>query len=269
MQGVFIYRLYFSSNFGDSWTLIGEGLPPDMSGGGGIQDILIDPINPETIYLGTFSYVSLPRRSLGQIYKSTDGGQTFIDISPNLSTQVFRVTSLGMDAFDHTIIYAGLFGCAVSGGVWRSMDGGATWIPNTAFEPENWIDSVQADPNVAGRVFAGGADHGCYRSDDYGATWTLVLSLNAPYNSDIAIVSSRTPSIVFYGRCDEGLYRSTNTGDEASWVQLRNGLPTESLYELSIKGSLLLAGGLYIQSVYRSDNFGDRFSGCHVFVSSG
>jgi hypothetical protein len=87
-----------------------------------------------------------------------------------------RMTALAVDG---RTIYAG----AAAGGVWRSTDGGRTWVP--VFDQQNGLSigalavdpadhSIWAgtgEPNTSQDSYAG---NGIYRSADHGRTWQLV-----------------------------------------------------------------------------------------------
>ena len=91
-----------------------------------------------------------------------------------------------------------MFAATVNGGVWRSIDGGATWTPLTDQMPSLAIGAIAIAPkdadgnDVIGTtawsklvVYAGtgsfssfsgrgGFSVGIYKSNDGGATWTLL-----------------------------------------------------------------------------------------------
>ena len=71
-----------------------------------------------------------------------------------------------------------------SGGVWRTLDGGATWTPLTDHLPINAIGALALDPTDDDFVYAGSgeanfANHsfygqGLYKSTDGGDTWEVL-----------------------------------------------------------------------------------------------
>lgn len=73
---------------------------------------------------------------------------------------------------------------SVSGGIWKSVDGGASWNASNDFLPSLAISSMVIDPDDSNRVFAGTGEgffnvdsaqgNGIYVSNDFGDTWSLL-----------------------------------------------------------------------------------------------
>lgn len=114
---VFHHGVYKSTNSGSSWVSMNNGLGSDAQYA---WEIICDPINSETLYLG------LNRRGGGlkSLYKSTNGGQNWQLLSnfPKGDVLSIYMNSNG--------IYAGVsdnFDWNYSGGLYFSSDGGTTW----------------------------------------------------------------------------------------------------------------------------------------------
>ena len=128
-------------------------------------------------------------------------------------------------------MYAG----AAGGGLWRSSNGGNSWVPLTdefdhlsigalAFDPES-SDVMYlgtGDPQISGHPRIGG---GIYKSMDGGETWTHLGLTETRIVSRIE-VDPFNPSVVFAATMgnpgipgpDRGLYRSTDAG--STWEQV-------------------------------------------------
>jgi hypothetical protein len=103
-----------------------------LYGVGRIDAIEIDPINSDIIYAGTPS---------GGLWKTVDGGSNWYNISDNYFTSL-GVSSIAVDPTNNNIIYAATGDVdtetTYSHGVYRSNDGGATWVEiNTGLIDEN------------------------------------------------------------------------------------------------------------------------------------
>lgn len=97
------------------------------------------------------------------VLKSTDGGQTWLELGVRTSTLV-------VDPTDNAILYA-------SGGatIVKSTDGGASWI-STSFQGSLLnISSPLIDPRAGSILYAGNSFSGFYRSTDGAATWQSTL----------------------------------------------------------------------------------------------
>ena len=146
-----------------------------------IGAVTVDPVIPNVIYAGTGEYNT---NSWGcGILRSTDGGATWTQ----LGATSFRVSVNGVPSgsasFSKILVsrpapdpsYAPILLGATNVGVFRSVDGGASW----SYVLRGTTASIVAHPTRAGVLFAGNTDYfttanrGLYVSTDYGATWTL------------------------------------------------------------------------------------------------
>ena len=118
---------------------------------------------------------------------------------------------------------------AVSGGIWKTTNGGLTWLPIFDNEPVSSIGSIavaESDPNV---IYAGTGEacirgnisygDGVYKSLDAGKTWTNV-GLPDSQHIGAVIVDPHDANIVFvaalghaYGtNTERGIFRSVDGG---------------------------------------------------------
>jgi len=65
---------------------------------------------------------------------------------------------------------------ATGGGVFLSIDGGATW--KNDFKDSQHVYDVTTDPNDPNVIYNSGFESGAYRSTDRGATWTRIRGFN-------------------------------------------------------------------------------------------
>jgi uncharacterized protein (TIGR03437 family) len=111
-------RLQMTSNAlspgGATWTDRTAGLPQRM-----ITQIAVDPIDAQTAY-ATFSGFSSITDSRGHIFKTSDGGASWTDISGNLPD--VPVDDVVVDPDVPDTLYIG-----TDAGVMVTTDGGATW----------------------------------------------------------------------------------------------------------------------------------------------
>ena len=99
-----------------------------------IARIVIDPRNPETVYVAVPGHLFGPSKERG-IYKTTDGGRTWSNIK--FIDEDSGFTDLVMDPSNPNTLYAASYqrrrtGCCFNGGgpgsaLWKSTDAGRTW----------------------------------------------------------------------------------------------------------------------------------------------
>lgn len=122
-------RAMMSSNGGETWTDISNGLP-----GRFIKSITVDKTNPAVAYLTVSGYAS------GHVFKTTNFGATWQDVSGNLPD--IPTSALLIDDKDSSVIYAG-----TDIGVFRSITGGATWQSFNAGMPPVVVMAFASHPS--------------------------------------------------------------------------------------------------------------------------
>jgi uncharacterized repeat protein (TIGR01451 family) len=127
-------------------------------------------------------------------------------------------------------------GDQAGGGVYRSTDGGLTWVQkNNGLTNTNAYALAVSGTNLfAGTFF--GLNGGVYRSTDNGDNWTAINGL--PPNTNIySLFYSGT--FLFAGT-NQGVYRYNGTG----WTQANTGLPSGmNVHAFAVSGGYLIAGG--------------------------
>ena len=117
---------------------------------------------------------------------------------------------------------------SVSGGIWKSEDGGQSWQATDDFLESLAVGSMIVDPDEANRVFVGSGEGffnvdaargiGIFQSDDFGDTWT---QLAATDNSDFHYVNrlgAIPGSNILLAATRTGIFRSTDLG--TSWSEV-------------------------------------------------
>jgi len=121
--------------------------------------ILLHPKNPDIIYIATNDY----------IYKTRDGGQTWINLSKGMTHS--RVIALAVDPTYPATVYAGTKGDAV----FKSYDGGQRWVSQRTGLDDATISSVVNqfvfDPTDNTHLFAA-TTMGVFESKNAGDSWT-------------------------------------------------------------------------------------------------
>lgn len=135
---------------------------------------------------------------------------------------VGRLSAIAMDRSAPDTIYVG----AAGAGVWKTLDGGATWQPIADSFPTLAIAALAIAPTNPSTVFAATAGSGVFRSNDGGGTWQgLANSPNGEVRWGVLIVSPRDANRLYMTAAD-GIHRSTDGGVTWSRV-LSNGRATD------------------------------------------
>ena len=206
------HRLLRSVDDGESWQEIGTdggGLPA-----GGIDDLDVDPLQPDVLY-------AVPRTLELPVHRSQDGGETW-QPTGGLSSNVWELSVAEAPAGDVTLIGAG------DDRVFRSADRGETWteagdlgLEDTGFRPREPVltDGRPDLVYLTGTFFVPGfcgnlcIQERLFRSLDGGATWT---QLDLPFLEGPGHLRTdpREPNLL-YAVAEAALYRSDDRGE--SW----------------------------------------------------
>jgi len=137
--------IYRSTDGGQTWQRI---IAKDENTGG--SDVEIDPSNPDVIYASMWEAREGPwedgnefNGSGGGLYKSTDGGNTWQQLSEGLPKDLAQIY-VAVAPGDPRRLYATVAAASGKLGVYRSSDGGTHWEQTTS------------DPRPSGRI--GGGD---------------------------------------------------------------------------------------------------------------
>lgn len=208
---------------------------------GGI-DIVIHPNHPDTLYAALWERTRQPdRRNYGGpgcgIYRSYDGGDTWIELMNGLPFSSPSVGRIGIDisASDPDILYAiyadniGYFT-----GVYKTVDGGDSWFRTNDGDLDGmyssygwWFGRISIDPVDPDIAYAIGFD--LYKTTDGGNSWPLISSSVHVDHHDLAI-NPLFHDFVVSGN-DGGIYLSYNGG--STWTFLEN-LPITQFYTCDV-----------------------------------
>ena len=233
-----------------------SALPLDPSGNGAeklehrfqwTSPLFISPHDPNTLY------------TAGEVlYKSTNGGQSWKAISPDLTRndKSKQKPSGGPITLDITSVeyYDTIFAAAESpvqkdllwagsddGLVHVSMNGGQNWTNVTPKEVPEWsmISIIEASHYDAGTAYIAVDRHKLddfrpfiYRTRDYGKSWTAIAN-GIPEGSYVRSVREDPvrKGLLFAGT-ETGVFFSIDDGE--NWQRLKLNLPTVPIHDLNI-----------------------------------
>ncbi len=203
------------------WNFLGpKTAPGGYSGIGRINSIKEDPnyndTTNRTIWAGTAS---------GGLWKSTDAGTTWSNMTPNMGT--LGVGDLCINPKNSNEVWLatgdGDAGDAYSLGIMKSTNGGTTWaVTGLTFKHNNYckMRRIIQDANKPDTMFVS-TNRGVYRTYDGWATYTRVFTTSS---YDLVFKPGTTSTL--YLSTYNDVYKSTDGG--SNWTQLTNGLPNSS-----------------------------------------
>lgn len=222
--------IYRSTDGGKTWKKI---LYKDVKTGG--IDIVFDPFNPRVIYAALWEASRNPwsMTSGGPgsgLWKSTDGGETWTDISKNQGMPRGLLGRIGIAASGarQDLVWA-MIENEPDGGLYRSNDAGKTWRKvndDRRLRQRAWYYThVYADPKNPETVYI--LNTGFYRSIDGGRTLTAIQVPHGD-NHDLWI-NPDNPQIMINAN-DGGANVTFNGG--ATWTE--QDIPTAQFYHVLV-----------------------------------
>jgi len=224
--------LYKTTDGGDSWVRV---LTPEDEWTG-VTSLLIDPRNPDKLYAATWSRQRKVAVYVGTgpgsgIHTSDDGGETWVELETGLPEDNMGKIGLAISPMKPDVLYAAVEIDNRKGGVYRSMDRGASWSKMSdevgGGTGPHYYQEIYADQHQFDRVYI--ASNHSKVSDDGGKTWTPI-NVKRKHVDDHAMAFHPTdPNFVMIGS-DGGIYKSFDRME--NWKFIAN-LPLTQFYKVA------------------------------------
>ncbi len=203
--------IWKSTNLGTTWTPIFDSFPVASIG-----DIAIAPSNPDILYVGSGESNNRQSTTRGDgVYKSTDGGETFVNVGLEDTHHISRVF---VDPNDPDVVYVAamghLWGPNEERGLFKTTDGGRSWTNTNFINEYTGFTDVVMDPRDSQLLYAasyqrqrtpwgfngGGPGSGIWKTTDGGDNWARLEGNGLPEGEFGRIglaVSQTDPDIVY------------------------------------------------------------------------
>lgn len=201
----------------------------------GATDLSLDPTNPRILYASMYKFQRSPwgmeaGGGKSGLFKSTDGGDTWTNLSGNPGMPKGPLGKIGVDVSptNPRRLYASVEAVDTLGGIFRSDDGGESWTRTNGqqqFQVRPWYYSaVTADPTNENTLYV--MNLGVWKSIDAGRTFTRV---RVPHgDTHIMWVDPKDPNRLINGN-DGGGTVSLDGG--RTWSSIMNQ-PTAQFYHV-------------------------------------
>ena len=249
--------IYKSTDGGDTWALLGNGLPAPGPSVGRIG-IAVAPSLPSTLYA---IYADDPGYFAG-VYKSTNSGDSWSRVSDGALSDLY--SSFGW-YFGQIRVMPNdpnrVFTLGVP--VYRTTNGGSSWseIGSSMHVDHHalWIDPTNPQRMIEGN------DGGLFRSTNGGSNWTPYGNL--PITQFYAItIDNLQPQRLYGGTQDNGTMR-TMTGGLSDWQAIYGGDGFYCLVEPN--NSNVIYAEYQYGGLGKSTNGGSSFGGATNGINSG
>ena len=223
-------NLWKTNNNGTTWQALFE-----KEGSYAIGSVVIDPNNPDTVWIGTGE--NNAQRSVADgdgIYRSIDGGKTWKNMGLKGSGHISQIWVDPSDSDTLLVASQGpLWNAGGDRGLYKTSDGGKSWNRILEIDEHTGVNEFVVDPRDSNNIVVS-----TYQRRRH--VWVLIN-----------------------GGPGSGIQRTTDGG--ASWQKVKSGLPSkDDMGRIGLAGAPSAPGTIYAiieasdaeRGVYRSDNFG-------------
>ena len=207
----------------------------------GVTDVVIDPTNPDVLYAATHQrhrtvWALLDGGPESGIFKSTDAGKTWVELTNGLPGEDKGKMSLAVSPQQPQVLYATIELANKNGqrkgGIWKSENAGANWSKQSDYTSggtgPHYYQEIYADPHHFDTLYHANVYLG--RTNDGGKTFETVESNHKHVDNHAVAFHPTDPDFLLVG-CDGGLYRSYDRGET---FQFCANLPLTQFYKVDV-----------------------------------
>jgi len=253
---------------------------------GSVGAIGVSESDPNVVYVGMGEAPIRGNVSHGDgVYKSTDGGKSWVNVGLRNTHQISRVR---VSPRDPDLVYVAaqghVWGPNPERGIFRSKDGGKNWEKVLFVSDKTGASDLSMDPNNPRILYAGmwqvyrkpwtlesgGPEGGIYRSTDGGDTWKKLsggLPEGVVGNIGVSISGARRDRVWAIVEAEKGgVFRSDDGGEKWTKTNSENKLRQRAWYYSRIYADPKTADEVYVLNTgcYRSNDGGRSFNPIRV-----
>lgn len=225
--------LYKTKDGGKNWEAV---LTIDENTG--VSEVHLDRCNPDVIYAVTHQRRRRVWTYLGGgpgsgIYKSKDGGASWVKINEGLPKGDLGRIGLALSPVDPNILYAIVEAQGDKSGFYRSVDAGASWERRSDYASRgNYYQEIFCDPEDVDRVYS--MDVYLQVTDDGGKTFSNLGERSKHVDNHAMWIDPHNTDYYLVG-CDGGIYESFDRGQ--TWKFMPN-LPVTQFYKVAVDNAV-------------------------------
>jgi len=224
-----------------------RGIGPALTSGR-IADFAVNPEKPSTYYVAVAS---------GGVWKTVNSGTTW---NPIFDAQgSYSIGCVTLDPNNREVVWVGTGennnqrSVAYGDGVYKSVDGGASW-KHMGLKSSEHIAKIIVDPSNSkivyvaayGPLWSSGGERGVFKTEDGGKTWNSVFEISENTGIGDLVMDPRDPQVLYAaahqrrrhvftyisGGPESALYKTNNGGKD--WEKINNGLPSVDLGRIGL-----------------------------------
>ncbi len=224
--------LYRTTDGGTTWERVLH-----VSDDTGIAEVRLHPDDPDTVLATAYqrrrhTWTLINGGPESGLYTSTDGGETWREITDGLPEVDMGRMGLCISPADTDVVYGVLDAARDEGGFFRSTDRGESWEKRSDHAPGgDYYNEIFCDPADVDRVYS--MDVWMQVTTDGGESFEPVGETHKHVDNHALWINPGNPSHLRVG-CDGGVYETFDRG--ANWVYFEN-LPIMQFYRATVDNS--------------------------------
>ncbi len=227
-RGVFMTR-----DGGETWSNV-LSIDEDT----GVTDIEFDPSNPNTVYAAAYQrrrhiWGLMAGGENSGIWKSTDGGETWREITTGLPSGDMGKIGLAVTPADPDLVYATIEANDAERGFYRSTDKGESWEKRNSYisggTGPHYYQEIEASPTEPDIVIQ--MDVFFQITRDGGATFANLGTGREKHSDNHALWIDPDNTLHMLAGTDAGLYETYDRGE--TWRHFPN-MPISQFYKVAV-----------------------------------
>lgn len=224
--------VYKTTDGGKTWKQIHF-----ISENSGTSDLVMDPTNPDVLYEAVHQrrrhvYTYIGGGPESGIFKSTDGGNTWTELTSGLPSSDMGRVGLAISPADANYVYAIIEAENGQSGFYRSTNKGASFEKRSGYNTSgNYYQEIICDPYDVNKVFS--MDTWLHHTDDGGRNFKMTGENDKHVDNHCIWIDPQNTNHWLVG-CDGGLYE---TWDHAAHWEFKQNLPITQFYKVSVDNS--------------------------------
>lgn len=238
-------NLWYTDDGGGTYYHGNDGIDP-IDRRNWDMPVIMSATDPDIMYTGTY-----------RIYQNISSSFPFwIDISPDLTDGIVfaprfhNITTIAESPVNSNYLYAG----TSDGNVWRSLNGGGTWVDITSTLPDRYVTSIKTSPSNPATVYVSHSGYKSFeniphihKSMDNGSTW-IDISGNLPQLAINSIMIYPANENFIFVATDGGVYGTIDGG--TNWSRVGLNMPVIPVYDLTYdQPNNRLVAGTFARSI--------------------